>query len=365
MYLHNLSLLNFKNYAQVEMEFSARINCFTGKNGIGKTNVLDAIYYLSLCKSYFNPLDSQNIKHGTDFFVIEGEYNRNNEKEHILCGLKRGQKKQFKRNKKEYNRLSDHIGFLPLVMISPADSSLIAEGSEERRHFINAVIAQYDHSYLDNLLHYNSAMAQRNHLLKSFSTTGKFDPEGLELWNEQMIEPALKIFSIRKQFVNELVPVFQKYYEFISGGSEQVGLSYQSQLADGDYRSMLQATVDKDLILQFTTVGIHKDDLLLKLNDFPIKRTGSQGQQKTFLVALKLAKFDFISLHNGQKPILLLDDVFDKFDADRVNQIIRLVSDSHFGQIFVTDTHPERMEEILSSLHIDYKIFNLSNDQVL
>jgi DNA replication and repair protein RecF len=364
MYLQNLSLLNFKNYAQVEMGFSSRINCFTGKNGVGKTNVLDAIYYLSLCKSYFNPLDSQNIKHGTEFFVIEGEYLRNEEKEHILCGLKRGQKKQFKRNKKEYNRLSDHIGFLPLVMISPADSSLISEGSEERRHFINAVIAQYDHSYLDNLLHYNSALAQRNHLLKSFGSTGNVDHEALELWNEQMIEPALKIYAVRKEFVYELLPVFQKYYEFISGGSERVGLSYQSQLAEGDYRRLLRATVEKDRILQFTTVGIHKDDLLLKLNDFPIKRTGSQGQQKTFLVALKLAKFDFISLHNGQKPILLLDDIFDKFDADRVNQIIRLVADEHFGQIFVTDTHPERMGEILSNLHIDYKLFTLSDDQV-
>jgi DNA replication and repair protein RecF len=365
MYLQNLSLLNFKNYSQAEMEFSSRINCFTGKNGVGKTNVLDAIYYLSLCKSYFNPLDSQNIKHGTEYFVVEGEYFRNDEKEHILCGLKRGQKKQFKRNKKEYNRLSEHIGFLPLVMISPADSSLIAEGSEERRHFINAVIVQYDHSYLDNLLHYNSALAQRNHLLKSFASTGKFDREALELWNEQMIEPALKIYSVRKQFVTELVPVFQKYYEFISGGSEQVGISYQSQLSEGEYRTLLHSTVEKDRILQFTTTGIHKDDLLLKLNDFPIKRTGSQGQQKTFLVALKLAKFDFISLHNGQKPILLLDDIFDKFDADRVSQIIRLVADEHFGQIFVTDTHPERMKEMLSNLNIDYKLFNLTDNQIL
>ena len=363
MYLQNLSLLNFKNYAQTEMEFSPRINCFTGKNGVGKTNVLDAIYYLSLCKSYFNPLDSQNIRHGADYFVVEGEYFRNDEKEHILCGLKRGQKKQFKRNKKEYSRLSEHIGFLPLVMISPADSNLISEGSEERRHFINAVIVQYDHSYLENLLHYNSALTQRNHLLKSFASTGKFDNEALELWNEQLIEPAIKIYNTRREFVNELVPVFQKYYEFISGGNEQVGITYHSHLSEGDFRNMLKASAEKDRILQFTTTGIHKDDLILKLNDFPIKRTGSQGQQKTFLVALKLAKFDFISLHNGQKPILLLDDIFDKFDSDRVNQIIRLVSDDHFGQIFVTDTHPERMEELLSNLKIEYKLFNLTENQ--
>ena len=363
MYLQNLSLLNFKNYAQTEMEFSSRINCFTGKNGVGKTNVLDAIYYLSLCKSYFNPLDSQNIRHGADYFVVEGEYFRNDEKEHILCGLKRGQKKQFKRNKKEYSRLSEHIGFLPLVMISPADSNLISEGSEERRHFINAVIVQYDHSYLENLLHYNSALTQRNHLLKSFASTGKFDNEALELWNEQLIEPAIKIYNTRREFVNELVPVFQKYYEFISGGNEQVGITYHSHLSEGDFRNMLKASAEKDRILQFTTTGVHKDDLILKLNDFPIKRTGSQGQQKTFLVALKLAKFDFISLHNGQKPILLLDDIFDKFDSDRVNQIIRLVSDDHFGQIFVTDTHPERMEELLSNLKIEYKLFNLTENQ--
>jgi DNA replication and repair protein RecF len=361
MYLQKIHLMNFKNYGQAEFEFSPRINCFTGKNGVGKTNLLDAIYYLSLCKSYFNPIDSQNIRHDQDLFVIEGEYSRNEEQELIFCGLKKGQKKQFKRNRKEYARLSDHIGFIPLVMISPADSSLISEGSEERRHFINAVIAQYDHSYLEHLLRFNSALAQRNKLLKDFGTSDKVDVDQLELWNEQMIPPAEKIHSIRKDFVIELQPIFQNYYEFISGGHEKVGITYHSQLSEGDYRTLLKSSLEKDRILQFTTAGIHKDDLLLKLGEFSIKRTGSQGQQKTFLVALKLAKFDFINKHNGQKPILLLDDIFDKFDRERVKQIIKLVSDDIFGQIFITDTHPDRIETILSGLNIDFKLFRLEN----
>lgn len=365
MYLKKLNLLNFKNYEQVEMEFSPRINCFAGLNGVGKTNLLDAIYYLSLCKSYFNPIDSQNIRHNGDFFVIEGEYLRNEESEHIFCGLKRNQKKQFKRNRKEYQRLSEHIGLLPLVMISPADSSLITEGSEERRHFINAVIAQYDHAYLEHLIRYNAALAQRNKLLKETGGNGMPDLETLELWNMQMIPPGEKIHTTRKDFIDELVPVFQHYYEYISGGMENVGIAYQSHLSGGSFSDQLNAAVEKDRILQFTTTGVHKDDLLLKLGDLPIKRSGSQGQQKTFLVALKFAKFDFIRKHNGQKPILLLDDIFDKFDEQRVNQIIKLVASDNFGQIFITDTHPDRMARLLSDLHIDSRLFRIENNAIV
>lgn len=364
MYLKKLNLLNFKNYEEAEIEFSPRINCFAGLNGVGKTNLLDAIYYLSLCKSYFNPIDSQNIRHDADFFVVEGEYERNGEVEHIFCGLKRNQKKQFKRNRKEYHRLSDHIGLIPLVMISPADGSLIAEGSEERRHFINAVIAQYDHAYLEQLIHYNGALAQRNKLLKDFGGDGRFDREALELWNDQLVPPGENIHAIRNSFVDELGPVFQKYYAFISGGLEQVAIAYQSHLFSGDFNGLLQSSLEKDRILQFTTAGVHKDDLLLKLSEHPIKRTGSQGQQKTFLVALKLAKFDFIKQHNGQKPILLLDDIFDKFDEHRVNQVLNLVASDNFGQIFITDTHPERMEKILADLKIESRLFHIENNRI-
>jgi DNA replication and repair protein RecF len=364
MHLRKLSLINFKNYDQIELEFAPRINCFTGLNGVGKTNLLDAIYYLSLCKSYFNPVDSQNIKHGCDFFVIEGEYERNDETEHIYCGLKRSQKKQFKRNRKEYGRLSDHIGFIPLVMISPADSSLITEGSEERRHFMNAVIAQYDHQYLELLIRYNNALTQRNKLLKDFAFTGKFDRESLELWNEQLVIPGEKIGEIRKNFVQELVPVFQQYYAFISGDNEKVGLHYQSHLLEGDFREALRLSIEKDRILQFTTTGVHKDDLLLKLGEHSIKRTGSQGQQKTYMVALKIAQFDFISKHNGQRPILLLDDIFDKFDSTRVKKIIELFAENHFGQIFITDTHHDRMQQVISALDIEFRMFTISGNQI-
>jgi len=362
MHLQNISLINFKNYSQVELEFSARINCFVGNNGVGKTNILDAIHYLSLSKSFFNSIDSQNIKYEEDFFVIQGDFLRENTQEKIYCSSKRNRKKKFKRNKKEYQRLADHIGLLPVVMISPADSNLITGGSDERRKFINAVISQYDRNYLNNLIQYNKALAQRNKLLKDFVRLGRFDAESLELWDDQLIPLSQKIYTKRVDFINKLVPVFQKYYDSISLGKETVGLVYQSQHHDGNFRDVFREALDKDRILQYTTRGIHKDDLVLELDDYQIKRVGSQGQQKTFLVALKFAKYEFIKEVSGSNPILLLDDVFDKFDASRVTQIIQLVSENQFGQIFITDTHQSRLEKILSELSADFRLFRINKE---
>lgn len=362
MHLQNISLINFKNYSQVELEFSARINCFVGNNGVGKTNILDAIHYLSLTKSFFNSIDSQNIKYDEDFFVIQGTFIKDDTQENIYCSSKRNRKKQFKKNKKEYQRLADHIGLLPVVMISPADTNLIVGGSDERRKFINTVISQYDRNYLNDLIQYNKALAQRNKLLKDFARSGRFEPESLELWDEQLIPLSEKIYAKRMDFIEKLVPVFQKYYDSIASGNESVGLVYHSHHHDGNFRNVFREALDKDRILQYTTRGIHKDDLVLELDDYQIKRVGSQGQQKTYLVALKFAEYEFIRDVSGFEPILLLDDIFDKFDASRVTQIIHLVSENQFGQIFITDTHQSRLEKILSELSADFRLFRINKE---
>ena len=346
MYLKNLSIVNFKNYEQAELDFSPKINCFVGLNGSGKTNLLDAVHYLSFCKSFFNPIDSQNIRHGEEYFVIQGLFFKNEAEENIYCGMKMNQKKQFKRNKKEYSRLADHIGLIPLVMISPEDSFLISEGSEDRRRFVDSVISQYDREYLEDLIIYNRILQHRNKLLKEFANSGTYDEDSLELWNDQLIAPGKKIHEKRKQFIEQLIPVFQKYYEYISSGNESVSLTYQSHLENEDFKTLLSSSLRKDMILQYTTVGTHKDDLIFTVNNFPLKKSGSQGQQKTFLLALKLAQFDFIKNINNLNPLLLLDDIFDKLDAIRVSKLLALVSENHFGQIFITDTNLERTDQI-------------------
>ena len=354
--LKTLSLVNFKNYDQTDFCFCPKINCLVGNNGTGKTNVLDAIYYLSMTKSFINPADSQNIRYDTDFFVIQGEYDRKGTSESIYCGMKRGQKKIFRRNRKDYERLSEHIGLLPVVMISPADGQLITGGSEERRKLMNEIISQYDHNYMHSLMRYNRALEQRNALLKTFAENHTFDAEMLELWNEQLAACGNTIYEYRTKYCQELIPVFQQYYEEISGGGERVELIYRSQLQERDFTSLLRESLEKDRLLQFTTNGPHKDDLLLQMDSYPIKKSGSQGQQKTFLVALKLANYEFIRRHGNITPILLLDDVFDKFDAQRVSRIIRIVAGEQFGQIFITDTGRERIEGILQQIDCEYQL---------
>jgi DNA replication and repair protein RecF len=361
MYLKKLSLINFKNYDQAELEFSPKINCFVGNNGVGKTNILDAIHYLSLTKSFFNNIDSVNIRHGEDYFIIQGTFIRYEDEDNIYCSFHKQKQKLLKRNGKEYQKLSDHVGRYPVVMISPADSALIGEGSEERRKFMNKIISQYNAGYLDSVLKYNKALQQRNKLLKDFRSSGSFDRDMLSIWDTQLVKFGNYAFGEREILVNELIPVFQEYYSFISNEKELVKLQYRSHLSDGDFTESLENAISKDRILEYTTIGIHKDDLILEMNNFPVKLLGSQGQQKSYLVALKLAKFDYIKRKAGFSPILLLDDIFDKFDADRVEQIIRLVGNHRFGQIFITDTHQSRLHDILTNLESDYKLFRIGD----
>jgi len=364
MFLQKLILINFKNYENTEIEFSPDINCFIGNNGVGKTNLLDAIYYLSLCKSYFTSIDTQNILYNREFFTIQGVYELKGEKEDIYCGVVKNKKKVFRRNKKEYDRLADHIGLIPVVMISPFDSSLVLEGSEERRNFINSVISQYDHEYLHNLLRYNKALQQRNKLLKDFAVQGKIDKDVLSIYDEQLINNGTPIYKIRQQFIDQFLPVFNDYYKLIAG-HEKAELIYRSQLQTHSMKKLLDQSLTKDIALEYTTAGIHKDDLQMQLNGHPLKISGSQGQQKTFLTALKFAQFDFLKKINQVKPILLLDDIFDKFDSHRVEQIIRLVAKENFGQIFITDTNKVRLDEILKKIDSDHRIFMVNNGEVI
>ncbi len=359
MFLKTLSLINYKNFESASFEFDEKINCFVGNNGIGKTNVLDAIYHLSFGKSYFNPISSQNIKHGEDFFVIEGEYQKDGRTEKVICSLKRGQKKVIKRNGKAYDKFSEHIGFLPLVIISPADRDLIIEGSETRRKFVDGVISQSNKQYLTTLINYNKVLSQRNALLKYFSLNHTFDPDTLSVYNDQLDEYGTEIFNTRKEFLNAFIPIFKERYQTISDGNENVSLSYKSQLHDQSLKALLTEHLGKDRALQYTSVGAHKDDLSFEIEGHPIKKFGSQGQQKSFLIALKLAQFDFIKEQAKVSPILLLDDIFDKLDEQRVTHIIGLVNDENFGQLFITDTHPERTENIVKDIHQSYQLFAL------
>lgn len=357
MYIKSLSLLDFKNYEEAEFAFSPQINCLVGDNGSGKTNILDAIYYLSFCKSYFNPIDSQNIRHDSAFFVLQGAYDRHGEEDQLYCGVKRGQKKTFKRNKKEYGRLADHIGQYPSVIVTPNDIDLIKEGSEVRRKFMDGVISQYNRTYLDKLLDYNRVVLQRNNLLRFFSENHTYDSSALDAWNAQLIPLAEYIHSERQKFVKEFVPGFDAMYASISGGAEHVSLEYDSDLSSGSFEETLEKALSKDRQLRRSTVGIHKDELQFLLGGHPIKKFGSQGQQKSFLIALKLAQFNFIEQATGVKPILLLDDIFDKIDDKRVAALMKLVSDHTFGQIFITDTHAQRIPELFRSLDIEQRVY--------
>lgn len=364
MVLKQLILINFKNYADCTLFFSDKINCLVGDNGMGKTNILDAIHYLSFCKSFFNPIDSQNIKHGEGFFVIQGFYNRNNENTEVYCGQKRNQKKVFKHDKKEYERLSAHIGMYPLVMISPSDSELINGTSEIRRKFIDGIISQYDKVYLEKLISYNQVLRQRNALLKQFYESKNFDSVTLEIWDEQLILYGKSILEIRKEFLREFIPLFNKHYAHISDSKENVSLEYDSSVGSRDFKTSLLTALEKDRILHYTSVGPHKDDLHFTVNDFSLKKFASQGQQKSYLLALKLAQFEFIKNKKHTKPLLLLDDVYDKLDETRFRKLIEMVSGNDFGQVFITDTHPDRIIKLFDSLPINKKIFHVRKGKI-
>jgi DNA replication and repair protein RecF len=359
MFLKSVSLFNYKNFSEANFVFDAKINCFVGKNGVGKTNILDAIYHLSYGKSYFNPLSVQNIKHDEDFFVIDGEFEKQERTEQIVCSFKKGNKKILKRNSKIYEKFSDHIGFIPLVIISPADNDLIIEGSETRRKFIDSVISQLDATYLQELIHYQKVVSQRNALLKYFALNQVFETDTLYIYNDQLDALGRKIFEKRKHFLADFVPIFNKHYQIISDNAETVQIVYESHLFSNNLKTLLEENINKDRALHYTSVGIHKDDLSFQIANYPIKKFGSQGQQKSFLIALKLAQFEFVKKQSGEKPLLLFDDIFDKLDETRVGKIIMMVNNDEFGQLFISDTHSERTETIVKSTHQTYKIFNL------
>lgn len=356
--LEKLSLINYKNIAETALELSPKMNCFIGHNGVGKTNVLDAVYYLSFCHSASNPVDSQVVRHGQEFMVLEGCYNDGLT---IYCGMKRGQKKHFKRNKKEYQRLSEHIGLIPIVLVSPADTYLIEGGSEERRRLMDVVIAQMDRSYMEALNRYNKALQQRNVLLKQDDEP---DAEMMSIFEEQMAIAGEEIFRQRTLLAEQLTPLFQKYYEFISGGHERVSLNYVSHCQRGSLLEVIRSDRWKDRAVGYSLHGVHRDDLEIMLDGHQMKREGSQGQQKTFVISLKLAQFELLRRSISETPILLLDDIFDKLDARRVEQIVSLVSGVGFGQIFITDTNREHLDQILRSSSHDYKIFNVADGEV-
>ncbi|MFI5164496.1 MAG: DNA replication/repair protein RecF [Bacteroidia bacterium] len=372
--LHKLSLVSFKNYAHADVIFSSRFNCITGNNGEGKTNLLDAIHYLSFTKSYFNPIDSQNIFHDTTLFVIQGEFRVGDKTDEVFCAQKRGERKQIKLNKKEITRFAEHIGLFPVVMASPSDIELILEGSEIRRKFADSIISQYDREYLENIIAYTKVLLQRNAQLKQFSKKarpndssvgrGNFDIELLRIWDVQLIELGNKIFRKRKGFSAEFEPIFQKYYELISGGKEKVEIAYQSQLSKGDFEALLNEAQDKDRVMEYSTVGVHKDDWEFRMNKFPAKKFASQGQQKSYLLAIKLAQFEFVKKHRQIIPILMLDDIHDKLDEQRVKHLIELVSTNDFGQVFVTDTSKDQIQKVFKGINSEMKIFKIKDGEV-
>lgn len=360
MILKKLSVLNYKNILHAEICFSPKMNCFFGNNGMGKTNLLDAIYYLSFCKSHLNTPDNLIIHSAEEMCVLQGEYDYEGRTEDIFCAIRRRQRKQFKRNKKEYEKLSEHIGLLPLVIVSPADSELIRGGSDERRRFLDLLISQHDKQYLHALIQYNKALQQRNVLLKNQD----HDLPLYEVLEMQMEMYAGQIYAKRQALVEEFIPVFNEYYQVISQSSESVSLKYISQLAEAGLQELFSRNRERDRVLGYTSTGIHKDELEMTLDRTLIRRTGSQGQNKTYLIALKLAQFAFLHRKGSTAPILLLDDIFDKLDARRVEQIIQLVSGDKFGQIFITDTNRKYLDEILASIEHDYALFQVENGAI-
>ena len=364
MILQRLSILNYKNIAEATLELSPKLNCFLGRNGAGKTNVLDAVYFLSFCRSMFTSVDSQVMRHDADFFVLEGNYLQDQETSlAIYCGMKRGTKKHFKRDKKEYKRLSEHIGLIPLVVASPGDTMLIEGTGDERRRLMDMTIAQLDRSYIETLTRYNKAWQQRNTLLKMEDREP--DPDVIAILEEQMAQEGEAVYQKRTAFIDELTPVFQHYYQEISQQREQVELRYLSHCQRGPLLDVIQRDRAKDRAVGYSLHGIHRDDLEFTLGGHPMRREGSQGQNKTYVIALKLAQFDFLRrTASHTTPLLLLDDIFDKLDAQRVEQIVRLVSGDGFGQIFITDTNREHLDQMLQSASFDYKIFHVSDGEI-
>ena len=364
MFLERIHLIQFKNHQSTEIEFISGLNAFIGINGSGKTNILDAIHYMSMCKSYLNPIDKQNVMFEGSFFHINGTWNINSHSNQISCSYKLGSKKKIKLNKKEYEKLADHIGKFPVVFISPYDGDLINEGSELRRKWMDGIISQVDPIYLHTIQSYQKVLSQRNALLKNMGEHRLFDLESIEVWDAQMAKLGVFIYEKRKTFLNSFIPVFQKFYHEIGKKDENISIDYKSQLSNGDFAQLLIEYHKKDSYAQYSNAGIHKDDLIFNIKGHPIKKFGSQGQQKSFIIALRLAQFDWLKAQKKTNPILLLDDIFDKLDAQRVQKLVALVTQDYFGQVMVSDTDEERMKALLKSLTVPSKLFKVTEGDV-
>ena len=359
MHLANLKLTNFKSYAEVDTDFCPNVNCLVGNNGVGKTNMLDAIYYLSFCKSCFSSVDTQHIKQGEDYFAIHGTYTIGDDKATVSCIQKKGQPKQMRWNGKAYTTLGEHIGRIPLVMISPQDQQIILGPSEARRRFVDGVVSQTDRGYLTHLLQYQRAVEQRNRLLKQMYEDRYWDEQAMAVWDEQVVRHGEVLYEGRQSFLKDFQPLFDEYFSWITNGNEQGTMHYVTH-AEVPLQQQLEEAKQNDKYMLYTTVGPHKDDLELEIGGMAVKRFGSQGQQKTFVLALKLAQFEYIYQHGGVKPILLLDDMFDKLDMERVTQLVQLVGSERFGQVFLTDTQPGRVEQIFEQLpQLEHKVMKI------
>ncbi|MBQ4366986.1 MAG: DNA replication and repair protein RecF [Muribaculaceae bacterium] len=361
MRLNSLQILNYKNIAEARLDFSPKVNCLIGNNGMGKTNVLDAIYYLSMCKSHMNQADSSVIMHDAPFMMLQGHYTRRGVDEDITISLQRGKRKVVRRGGKEYQRLSQHIGMLPIVMIAPLDWDLIRGGGEERRRLMDTIISQSDKDYLEALIRYNKAVEHRNSMIRNEMR----DPLLYETVEQVMCDCATRIHSTRARWVERFTPIFMEYYRAVAGDGEIVHMTYESHLNNATMLDVLNACRERDMILGYTTRGVHRDDIDLLLGDHPMRRTGSQGQCKTYTIALRLAQFDFIKAESTTTPILLLDDIFDRLDAHRVERIIDVVSSDRFGQIFITDTNRTHLDEIIRRQSGDYRMMTVANGEVI
>lgn len=364
MQVKSITISQFKNLKEVGISFSPRFNCFVGDNGAGKTNILDALYLLSMTKSFFNSTDVMNIRHGDDFFSVRASYVRSGEELELFCSYSASSKKSFKRNGKQYEKLGDHIGYVPLVMVSPEDIDLILGGSEVRRKWLDMVISQCDSDYLFTLMKYNKVLQQRNTLLKSMQGAMLCDSSLIEVWDDRLVELGEVILKVRQRFIDEFCPIFDRYYKAVSGGNESVFLTYKESVASGEFAKTLVASLGKDVALGYTSVGIHKDDLNMQLDEYPIRKVGSQGQKKSFIIALKFAMYEWLMQRKGVKPLLLLDDIFDKLDPSRVRAILNIVGSDSFGQVFITDTRRESVEEMLKSLGADFSLFEIEKGEV-
>lgn len=365
MWLEKIGLLNYKNYPEVAIQFSEHINCFVGENGSGKTNLLDAIYYLAFTKSAFSSTEQQNMRHGASLFLVKGTFCKHERQYQVQFSLQTGQKKDARNSRVPYEKLSEHIGLFPAVLISPDDTDLIRERSENRRRFFDSIISQINHAYLDDLIRYNHLLQQRNRLLKQFAERRTYDSDLLDSYSEPLLTLGKTIYEARRAFITQFIPLFEKHYRYLSNDQEPVAIHYESHFAQPAWQENFYRAQQRDLMLQRTTQGTHRDDFRFEIGGYPVKKYGSQGQQKSFVIALKLAQFEIIHQETGVKPLLLLDDIFDKLDDHRIAQLTRLVVDQTFGQLFVTDARPERTRQMFAAIESEKKFFTIQRGEVV